>query len=646
MPPNIDPNNNEAKHLWRDAPDYKYTYPRDLDLDPKSDFHAELVGKIKNRAQLSQSVMSSRYPDWRAQDDMLNVFISLDEKEAMIKARDPRKPVSVVIPESYAILRTLMTYVCSGLLNDYEIFKYAPVGSEDVVGVALLEQNIALQAMRARMLLNIYTACRCNYVHGFGAVSPQWRQKRGVVRKAKRDNGYKAAPTISTEKNGLKWEGNILQNIDPYCYFPDPSVPIQDVQEGEFVGWVTRTNRMSLLTEERTGDTLFNVKYLTHCSGTSSIFRESFQRRTEDDVHRDSTNSHNPVDVLYEYINLIPSEWNLGSGEYPEKWLFALAGDSLIIAAEPVAYEHGEYPIGIVATDFDGFGVTPISRIEATHGLQVVINWLFNSHMKNVRKNMNDRLVINPKMVDLRTVVDGEGDIILRPDGNWAPTDIDKAVIQLRTTDVTARNIGESAFVGDMMKRMSGATDSLDGMQRKTSERVSATEVNANKNSSLSQIGMDIRLISTMLMGPVGYQLACNTQQFMSQAVQLKIAGRYVDELREEFGDKEWVTITPEDLIVQFDAISYDASMALGQNPQDWLMLWQILSTSEPDIRADFEMKNIFRYIARLLGAKNISDFVKKGGSVQPTVMPDAQVAQQMQAGNIQAIPQLGGMLG
>ena len=57
-----------------------------------------------------------------------------------------------------------------------------------------------------------------------------------------------------------------------------------------------------------------------------------------------------------------------------------------------------------------------------------------------------------------------------------------------------------------------------------------------------------------------------------------------------------------------------------------------------------FDMVRIFKHIARNLGAKDVNEFVMKGGVMQPTQMPDEQVLQQAQAGNLMPVSELGGL--
>jgi hypothetical protein len=66
-----------------------------------------------------------------------------------------------------------------------------------------------------------------------------------------------------TTTEALLYEGNTLDNIDPYRYLPDPNYGITDLQRGDFVGWTETVSYSDLLTRERNErGNVFNVKYL------------------------------------------------------------------------------------------------------------------------------------------------------------------------------------------------------------------------------------------------------------------------------------------------------------------------------------------------------------------------------------------------
>ena len=120
--------------------EYKYTYPlregsrQELDLRPGSDLHQRIIDKCVSAYALnSASVIAERHPTWRAMDDTLQGYIDLSQEEQEAIAEDPRIPVSIVFPYSYAILETLISYMVTAFFPE-PMFRYEGNGPEDTAG--------------------------------------------------------------------------------------------------------------------------------------------------------------------------------------------------------------------------------------------------------------------------------------------------------------------------------------------------------------------------------------------------------------------------------------------------------------------------------------------------------------------------------
>ena len=145
------------------------------------------------------------------------------------------------------------------------------------------------------------------------------------------------------------------------------------------------------------------------------------------------------------YIDLIPKDWELSNNEYPEKWLFEVAADSIVIGAMKIEQNHGMYPVANASPDFDGYTPTPMSRLEVLYGLQHTMDWLFNSHIANVRKAINDMLVIDPWMVNINDVKDPKaGKLIRLRRPAWGKGKVSDYISQLISCIVTGKQIGRA----------------------------------------------------------------------------------------------------------------------------------------------------------------------------------------------------------
>jgi len=385
MPYNLDPNQSAISSTQ----DFGYKYPEGLDLRPGSPLHQDLLTKILQRARESSNEISKKYASWRSVDETLTAYISTDDAEELLKKADSRKPISIVVPFSYATLETLLTYFVAAFL-DSPIFKYEGTSPEDVLGAILMEKVVDQNVARSKAALNLHTMWRDSFAYGIGAVSPGWTKEWGYKTKFV-DQGFFSSIFSRFVNEGKRriqeeaiiYEGNKLSNIDPYLYLPDPNVPAHEPQRGEFNGWIDPSNIMALLTEEADSDgDIFNVQYLKGTGNGKSLFNTGNSGRYSKtgDTTSMAPSTTTPIDKIHMYVNLIPQEWKLGQGRRPEKWLFTLAADRIIIRAKKLGLNHNRYPVVVCAPDFDGYSVTPLSRMETIYGLQTTLDWLFNCY--------------------------------------------------------------------------------------------------------------------------------------------------------------------------------------------------------------------------------------------------------------------------
>ncbi len=627
---------------------FDYKYPRDLDLRPDSQLHKDIIEKILQNAQEAHDSISQRYDTWREIQKTLTVFVSPSVKREALAAGDQTVPV--IIPSSYAILETILTFMVAAFIQE-PVFRYDPVGPEDAIGAALLELIIQTQVEKAKMALNLHTQWRDGLAYGLGPVAPYWDVKHGkrrrVADKTDADTGI-VSQEISAEETIL-YEGNALNNIDPFLYLPDPTVAAQDVQKGRYVGWAARDNKLALLTEEFEDDSgLFNVKYLKFITGQSRYMsgaRDADDRAATNIPHTEyKASMDSPVDLLVQYVTLIPEDWDLGRGQKPKKWRFILAGDSVLISAQPLDLDHDMYPVAVAAPDYDGYSASPISRIEVSLGMQNIIDWLFNSHISNVRKAVNDMLVVDPSLINMNDLrKPGPGKIIRTRRANWGKG-VQNAVEQLKITDITQRNMGDIQFLLSQLKEDTSAVDVISGIVREGGERRSATEFRDARTSALSKVSKTAIIIGLQSMQDLGFMFASQTQQLMSEPMKVKLTGRWEEDLKLEYGKQQNTLVDPRDIMVDTDVVVKSGTIP-GSEPVDlWIQLLQTIGAS-PELSQEYDLGRIMMHIARQLGATNARDFIRspdgQQAQLQPQVQPTVDVIDQAERGNLVPIEEV-----
>jgi hypothetical protein len=655
MPTILDPN--AQGRLYSYSEDIGYKYPNSLDLRPASQEHQRLLKEVYTRALESSREMSKRYDSWRKVDKTLTAYVKLDNTEEHIKSVDDRKPVSIVVPYSYATLETILTYFVTAFLEN-PIFKYEGSGPEDIVGAILLEKVIEQQTIQFKTALALHTMFRDSLSYGMGVVTPTWDRKWGW-KAVVQDQGFMSAlfgkfmntGKVRGREETILFEGNRLKNIDPYSYLPDPNVPIHEVQQGEFVGWIEQTNYMKLIELEKNDSDIFNVKYL---KGIGSGGRSQFNKTKSDSgrSERYGNNSSygsdmatNPIDVVWMYWTLIPRDQKLGGSEYPEKWLIGLAADKVIICAKPLALNHNMYPVAVCAPDFDGYSATPVSRLELMYGMQEALDWLFNSHISNVRKAINDMLIVDPSLINMADLEDPKPGKLIRMRRSAWGRGVENAVKQLAVSDITRTHIQDAASIIEYMQRTSAATDSVSGMIRKSGERVTAQESKSTTQNALSRLTKAAKIASLQAMQDIGYMFAVHTQQLMSKDTYIKASGTWAQVLAKEYGEQSRINVTPFDLIVDYDVVVKDGSTSVGGDTEGWIEIFRIMS-QQPQMYTNFDMVRIFKHIARIMGAKDINEFVLQEGPVPPVQMSvnsTQNIEQGVQQGNMVPIEQYGG---
>ena len=645
----------KGKPDWNSL-NFNYSYPEGLNLKPGSELHDDIVKKVMERANESYTIVSSRHGSWNEIDRVLTAYAVVDEDEEAIQDEDTRKPVSIVFPYSYAILETLISYLMTAFIQN-PVFRYEGSAPEDTLGAILMEKVIEHNVWRNKVSLSLHTMFRDSLSYGFGVGAPYWYVEEGKrIEKVPRLNPFykflgieKIDGYDKVLKDVTLYEGNALSTIDPYLCLPDPNVPIHEVQKGEYFGWIDSTNIYDLLSSEKNDPDLFNVKYLkeinnkTTCLSATAGTLSAREERTTNPSRVKESSITTKTDCVKMFVKLIPSEWKLGPSDYPEKWEFCIGADEVLIKAKPLGLNHNRFPIAISAPDYDGYSSTPVSRLEILYGMQHIVDFLFNSHITNVRKAINDMFIVDPYIVNVDDLKNPKPGKIIRTRRPVWGKGVKDAVQQFAVNDITRNNISDVTFIVEYMHRISSVDDAVMGNLRTGGpERLTSAEFEGTRAGMVSRMERIAKVIGLQAMQDIGYFFASHTQQLMKKETYINITGEWYDRLLEEYGDTvkdDRLKVSPEQILVDYDLIVRDGSVPGSNFSKVWMDTFKLLAEHQ-ELQQTFDIVRIFNHIARNSGAKNVSEFRR----VQVGTMPDDKVMAGVQAGNL--VPIQGGLNG
>lgn len=654
-----------------DAPRETEKYPNQARLHPSDALHDELVQMVLNCAELGKRVGDKMAPQWEQTDWALDGFMPESEADKKVRRRDKRKPATIVIPMQFAMREVYLTHMnqvfCSGFPN---IHRYrGRGGTEREIRAALMERVVARHSMwfKEDRALDIQWGDAFTYGRGF--LYGRWRKHRApgvsmervdellsTMLKAAGVDDFQTGDIVRfvEEQSEVLREGTAWEPIDVYQVFVDPNSTPDTFQDSEFFGWMSRRSVMGMLKQEDDPDEqYFNLRALyaltdegrNNCQSRYWRNQGERQRRFNLAGIEDSSNEVlSYADIINMIATVIPSEWELGDSDKPERWMFSVAGDRVLIQAHPIGTMHGQLPVTQCAPNSRGHSVWPVSHLMTLSGQQKSIDYIAKSRLDHIRTNLNGRYVIDPSKINWRDFKDGDGPMVVRMlQEAFGEGDIRKYIHQIPVSDVTHNHWGDIQAIMELAKEGSGTRDIVAGAMGDMPERPTARGIGAVQGSALSRLNRLADIIDRQSLQDMAYQMAYNLVQYQSQPVTVDIAGRYERELRQLLGaDARAVDVTPWEVDPYFEIEPYTPASSAMDDSAGWTELMKVVLQAPGAMEAlmqHYRLSDLIGTYFKKLGVDNLEDY-----RVQIQPIPDSEAAEQMQAGNIVPIGMSGGL--
>lgn len=616
----------------------------------ETDLHQKVLKALMARYNMSKRAMSSRHPGWKRADEDFKGYTPEsveDKRRKQAREKGQLEYTTITVPLTYAMLQTAHTYWTSVFLSRDPIYQLRGRHGEAEQGVLAMEALLEYQVTVGKQLVPLFIWLLDPGRYGFGVLRNFWKNETKRVSRlfevSDRDENGLVIPGRTFIDRKVEevsgYRGNSLYNVRPYNWYPDPRVPLAEFQQGEFCADTTYRNFNSL---KRDGG-YFNLDALSDFrkgnAGTvriENVGSEQQQLPTiEATLDNDSVGDKGSAHLLDMTVDLIPSEWGLATDDQSEKWAFTVADEKVIIAAEPFGHYHDEFPYDLLMYEVEGYALDIRGMLEIGRDFNTAQSWLVNSHMFNVRRALNDQLVVDPSRVVLKDLTQGGPGKIIRAKPSAYGTPMRDAVHQLPITDITRSHLTDLNIIGEIASQILGINDNVMGTLDRGG-RKTATEIRTASTFSISRLKTVAEYYSASGFAPLIQQMVANTKQFYFEQgqpgeVALRVAGDNSQDLQK-------ISVTPEAIAGEFDYSPVDGTLPVDRLAQAGLFKELLLGIiSQPQLATAYNIDGMLNTIARLSGIRNLKQF-------KIEVLPDAEMAQQVKAGN--QVPLNGGATG
>ena len=607
--------------------------------DSQNEEHDAILAHVRGLIKESRTKMSAKYPDWDLQDEVYRGVRYPDKEDK--KRQEKGEPEKMVVPNTFAQVMTFTSFLFLMFNQNQHFFEMEGTGDEDAGQKQrdvekVLSRDLRRNSFNTILFQHLLDTAR----FGPSPLECSWTRKttRAYVTPEPSmvtiNNVTVPVREGSSWQEFVKYEGNMVRAVSPYRWFPDTRFPLVDFQRGEFCGSEEEFTIGALKELEKAGE-VAGVDHIDPMAANAKELRGGATRSTSalDETWRknfSSSNSSSTVVVTKVQVRIIPAKFKidgdkvLGPEEYPILYHVWYANDNRIIRVEPAFWWHNEFGYTLAQFTPDMHHTVTLGLADLIYRLQDVITWYVNAHVTSVRRVMNNRLLVNPMLVDTKSL-DGEGDIYLRAGTNAAF--LDRAIKQLQVQDVTSGHMGDVEMLGRLMEVVTGVNGNAMGQYN--SGRRSATESRNVNAGAAGRMKMHGSLIWETSLNKLGQMMLSNSRQSLSTTSFTKITGATDPERHKQFAG------TPEEVICGDDYFSFDATLSsergfMAQSLQDLLStLFSANPAAAMQVTQQIDPVRLLDEVQYLRGAGSISRFKLTPEQQQ---MQQSQQAAMMQA--------------
>lgn len=601
--------------------------------------HQKIISNFKARKKMARDEQrKKREEEWKRSEDIFTAYMpetDVDRVRSGKRKAGETEYTTISIPYSYAMLLTAHTYYTSVFLARDPIFQLKGRHGESQNAETAMESLLDYQLTAGGGMAALFVWLMDIGKYSHGVLGHYWdKEEFNMTKIVEKPKSFLGVPIPGTSEKVTEtvpvtgFEGNRLYNIRPADFLSDPRVPLFRFQEGEFcivfdkLGWVKIAGKGAR-------GQYYNLKLLKKGGPGLANSDRTFATGTDTNLPGEDLNFYklegdNPstVDIHEFHWDVVPRELGLGDSQYPEKWVFTIANDEVVLSAQPLGLAHNKYPFDVIPFEVEGYNVFNRSMLEILDPLNKTMEWLFNSHFYNVRAALNNMFLVDPSKINVRDMESPEPGKLIRLKPAAYGLDVRTMMQQFPVQDITRANLSDSETVGQLAQRITGVSDNVMGAVN-SGGRKTATEVRSSTSFGINRLKTNCEWFSTVGFSPLCSKLTMSTQQLYTGEKKFRILGD------QAMWAEPYMMVTPDLIAGMYDFVPVDGTMPVDRFAQ--VNLWQQLMASMakvPGALQQYDLSKIFAFVAQLGGLKNINKF-------RIQVTPDGLLQQQAQMGNV-----------
>jgi hypothetical protein len=617
-------------------------------LVPGTELHSKLTKLIRSRLDMSYRTISQNFNLWDTLEESYRAYIPMDQEDR--ESFKKNKVQKIIVPIQFATVQTMLTFMMEVFTAVKPVLRVRGADPSSRRKANVMEVALDYDYRGNHGYFQLQQWMLNAFRYGYGVLENTWGT-RTVTRQMMRpapsqvftfeDQEIQAPGAMELVKDYFTiFEGNKWQVLDNRCFFYDPRYPLSRFQEGEFCGVRDMIHDNELHKLEKRG-LYFNTDLIR------TDARMGQTRDSEQNSFNDNSRSRLSPEAAFQVemrearkmrmhvkedfiVELVPRHWHLDESDEPEHWVMTLINGTNIVRCEP-SEAIGPFPYSIIEPYPDVLASLSQGVMELTQPLVQHLNFLFNSHMANVRKALNDMFIVDPSRVDVRDLLDPRAGKIIRLLPTAYGLNPDMFIKQLAVNDITRTHIEDSKVILDLWNRILGLGDHMFG-QIAPSKRT-ASELQGVFKMAGTRMKMVADLFSSEGIAPLTEQMAFLRQQEMSETQFFEIAGKTAIDYgvsKEDIIDDAFIKVQRDHLVG-----NYHFPAEEGVLPQDRAQAAEILKgafetvAKAPFLAMAFDPVELFRESVRQFGIHHIDDFLNQKLRANVQIV-DSPIFQQM----------------